>query len=102
MVFSRRPIQWKGHSRLTRARCFLGKQSSPLPTAAEHEVVEAPLATKEDDIPNETHHAFQSTIKVAQWKNGFIKKKLTLQQICILFSCHFCLPFKELSFSVFQ
>ena len=63
MVFSHRPIQWKGHSRLTRARCFLGKQSSPLPTAAEHEVVEAPLATKEDDIPNETHHAFQSTIQ---------------------------------------
>ena len=63
MVFSRRPIQWKGHSRLTRARCFLGKQSSPLPTAAEHEVVEAPLATKEDDIPNQTHHAFQSTIQ---------------------------------------
>ena len=68
MVFSHwflvdRPIQWKGHSRLTRACCFLGKQSSPLPTAAEHEVVEAPLATKEDDIPNETHHAFQSTIQ---------------------------------------
>ena len=63
MVFSHRPIQWKGHSRLTRARCFLGKQSSPLPTAAEHDDVEAPLATKEDDIPNETHHAFQSTIQ---------------------------------------
>ena len=68
MVFSRRPIQWKGHSRLTRARCFLGKQSSPLPTAAEHEVVEAPLATKEDDIPNETHHAFQSTIQTLRKK----------------------------------
>ena len=68
MGFSRRSIQWKGHSRLTRARCFLGKQSSPLPTAAEQEVVEAPLATKEDDIPNETHHAFQSTIQTLRKK----------------------------------
>ena len=42
----------------------------------------------------------ESRVKVAQWKNGFIKKTSIKSKIGFSFSVTLCLPFKELFFSV--